>query len=151
MRLAIGSDHAGYDLKAEVIELFDELGVEYKDMGTYVNESVDYPDFAHRVAHAVSTGEYEKGILICGTGIGMSIAANKIKGIRAALCHDVFSARVTRQHNNSNVLTIGARVIGSDLAIEIIKTWLGADFEGGRHARRVNKITAIEEGEYASE
>ncbi|MBM7557022.1 ribose 5-phosphate isomerase B [Halanaerobacter jeridensis] len=143
MKVAIASDHGGYDLKEEVIDLLEELDVDYKDFGTDSTESVDYPDYATPVAEAVAEGEYDKGILICGTGIGMSIAANKVPGIRAALCHDVFSARATRQHNDSNVLTMGSRVIGSELAREIVSTWLDADFDGGRHQRRIDKINNI--------
>jgi ribose 5-phosphate isomerase B len=145
MKVAIASDHGGYHLKEDIKALLTEEGVEYKDFGTDSPESVDYPDFATEVATEVAAGNFERGILICGTGIGMSIAANKVKGIRAALCHDVFSARVTRQHNNSNVLTMGARVIGIEVAREIVRTWLGGEFEGGRHQRRVNKITDLEE------
>lgn len=151
LKIAIGSDHAGYPLKNEVIKLLEEEGFEYIDMGTDSTESVDYPDFAYKVADSVSTGECDRGILICGTGIGMSITANKVEGIRAALCHDVFSARATRNHNNSNVLTMGSRVIGPGLAREIVRAWLGAEFDGGRHERRVNKITSIERGEYKNE
>ncbi|MFW6022019.1 MAG: ribose 5-phosphate isomerase B [Halanaerobiaceae bacterium] len=147
MKIAIGSDHAGYDLKKEIIDYLEEAGYKYKDMGTDNSQSVDYPDYGYKVANAVSGGEYDKGILICGTGIGMSIAANKVDGIRAALCHDVFSARLTRKHNNSNVLAMGARVIGNGLALEIAKTWIGEDFDGGRHQRRIDKITDIERGD----
>ena len=143
MKIAIGSDHGGYDLKAEVIELLEELGVEYKDFGTDSTDSVDYPDYATPVAEAVAADEYDKGILICGTGIGMSIAANKVSGIRAALCHDVFSARATRQHNDSNVLAMGGRIVGAELAKAIVKAWLDAEFEGGRHQRRIDKINNI--------
>ncbi|MFW5999454.1 MAG: ribose 5-phosphate isomerase B [Halanaerobiaceae bacterium] len=148
MKIALGSDHAGYELKEEVKKLLENAGMEFKDMGTDSSESVDYPDFASRVAGAVASGQFERGILICGTGIGMSIAANKVKGIRAALCHDVYSAQVTREHNDSNVLTLGARIVGVDLALKIISTWLAADFNGGRHGRRVDKIISIEKGEY---
>ena len=140
MKLAIGSDHGGYDLKEEVKSLLEERGIEYKDFGTDSTESVDYPDYATPVAKAVANEEYDKGILICGTGIGMSIAANKVSGIRAALCHDVFSARATRNHNNSNVLTMGSRIIGSELAKAIVDAWLDSDFDGGRHQRRIDKI-----------
>lgn len=140
MKIAIGSDHGGYDLKEEIKDLLAELDIEYKDFGTDSTESVDYPDYATPVAKAVADEEYDKGILICGTGIGMSIAANKVPGIRAALCHDVFSARATRQHNDSNVLTMGSRVIGSELARAIVSAWLDSEFEGGRHERRINKI-----------
>ena len=145
MALAIGSDHGGYELKKEIKDLLDDKGIEYKDFGTDSGESVDYPEFAQPVAQAVAEGEYEKGILICGTGIGMSIAANKIKGVRAALCHDVYSARMTRRHNNSNLLTMGGRVIGADLAREIVKVWVEEDFDGGRHKRRIDKISQLEE------
>lgn len=144
VKVAIGSDHAGYEMKKEIIRYLEDAGFEYKDMGTDGSQSVDYPDYGYKIARAVADGEYERGILICGTGIGMSITANKIKGIRAALCHDVFSAKATRNHNNSNVLTLGARVIGIGLALEIVKTWLGEEFDGGRHQERINKIRDIE-------
>ncbi|MDI3535088.1 MAG: ribose 5-phosphate isomerase [Thermosediminibacterales bacterium] len=147
MRIAIGSDHGGYRLKQKVIEFLKETGIEYKDFGCYSCESVDYPDFALPVAKAVASGEYDRGILICGTGIGISIAANKVKGIRAALCHDCFSAKASRQHNDANILAMGERVIGQGLAIEIVKTWLASKFEGGRHERRVRKIMEIEKEE----
>ncbi|MGM0501238.1 MAG: ribose 5-phosphate isomerase B [Bacillota bacterium] len=140
MKLAIGSDHGGYDLKEEIKELLDEKGIQYEDFGTDSPESVDYPDYATPLAEAVAEGKYDKGILICGTGIGMSIAANKVPGIRAALCHDVFSARATREHNDSNILTMGARIIGSELAKAIVDAWLSTDFDGGRHQRRIDKI-----------
>ncbi|WP_027339908.1 ribose 5-phosphate isomerase B [Halonatronum saccharophilum] len=145
MKIAIGSDHGGYNLKEKVKVLLDDLGFEYKDFGPANTDSVDYPDFAQEVSFGVSRGAFERGILICGTGIGMSIAANKVKGVRAALCHDLFSAKATRQHNNSNILAMGERVIGSGLALEIVKTWLGEEFEGGRHQRRVDKIFKLEE------
>ncbi|ACL70542.1 ribose 5-phosphate isomerase B [Halothermothrix orenii] len=148
MKIAIGSDHAGYEMKQEIIKLLDELGYDVSDMGTDSDESVDYPDFAYKVASGVASGEYDRGLLVCGTGIGMSIAANKVEGVRAALCHDVFSARAARNHNNANVLALGSRVIGIGLAKEIVKTWLEAGFDGDRHERRVNKITRIERGEY---
>ena len=143
MRLAIGSDHGGYELKEKIKQLLEELEISYKDFGTNSEESVDYPDFAEKVAKGVTDKDYKLGILICGTGIGMSIAANKIDGVRAALCHDLFSAQATREHNNSNVLTIGARVIGDQLALEIVKTWLKSDFDGGRHQRRIDKIAKL--------
>jgi len=145
MNVAIGSDHAGIQLKKQIKNLLNKKGISVTDMGTDSTESVDYPEFAAKVARVVADGDYSRGILICGTGIGMSIAANKINGIRAALCHDVFSAKATREHNNSNVLTMGARVIGSDLAKEIVNTWLGTEFsEKKRHQRRINKMTAME-------
>ena len=145
MKIAIGSDHAGFGLKEVVKQHLEELGHEYKDFGTFDENSVDYPDYAFYVGKAVQSGEYDKGILICGTGIGMSIAANKMAGIRCALCHDMFSAKMTRQHNDSNVLAMGARVIGNTLALKVVDAWLGAEFEGGRHARRVDKISNIED------
>ena len=148
MKIAIGSDHAGFFLKKEIIELLKSDGYELDDLGTMSDESVDYPDFAYKVASGVAEDKYNRGILICGTGIGMSISANKVPGVRAALCHNVYSARATRNHNDSNVLTMGSRVIGVDLAKEIVKTWLGADFDGGRHARRVAKLEKIERGDY---
>lgn len=148
VKIAIGSDHAGYDLKMEIIRFLEEAGYEYKDMGTDSSQSVDYPDYGYQVAKAVADKEYDRGILICGTGIGMCITANKVEGVRAALCHDVFSAKATRNHNDSNVLTLGARVVGIGLALEIVKTWLGEEFEGGRHQNRLDKISSIERGEY---
>lgn len=147
MQIAIGSDHGGWQLKETVKAVLDELKIPYRDFGTFSRESVDYPDIALAVAEAVAAGEYDKGVIICGTGIGVSIAANKVPGIRAALCHDVFSAKATREHNDANILTMGERVIGPGLAAEIVKAWLGAEFTGGRHQRRVDKITAIE-GKY---
>lgn len=144
MKIALGSDHGGYELKEEIKRYLEEAKIDYKDFGTFSTESVDYPDIAIPVAEAVSEDEYERGILICGTGIGMSITANKFKGVRAALCHDIFSARATREHNDSNLLTMGDRVIGKQLALEIVKVWLDTEFHGGRHARRINKIKEIE-------
>lgn len=146
MQIALGSDHGGFQLKEKIKQLLDELGIEWKDFGTSSEESVDYPDFAQLVALAVAKGDYHRGILICGTGIGMSIVANKVAGIRAALCHDCFSAQATREHNDSNVLCLGQRVIGSGLALEIVKIWLQANFVGGKHLRRVQKISAVEGG-----
>ncbi len=148
MKVAIGADHAGYEMKKEIIDYFRQEGIDYQDLGTDSEDSVDYPDFAYKVAAGVATGDYDRGILICGTGIGMSIAANKVKDVRAALCHDVFSARSTRNHNNTNVLTMGARVIGNGLALEIVKVWLAEKFDGGRHQRRINKVQQIERGEF---
>lgn len=144
MKLALGCDHGGYLLKEEIKKLLDEEGVAYQDFGCYNTESIDYPDVAQAVGEAVAAGIFAKGIICCGTGIGVSIAANKIPGIRAALCHDTFSAKATREHNDSNVLTMGERVIGFGLAREIVKTWLGNEFAGGRHQRRVDKIAGIE-------
>ncbi len=145
MKVAIGSDHGGFTLKQEIIKLLQEMNLDYEDVGCHGQNSVDYPDFAIPVAEKVASGECERGIVICGTGIGVSISANKVKGIRCALVHDVFSAKATRQHNDSNVLAMGERVIGPGLAREIAKTWLETEFEGGRHERRINKIAAYEE------
>ncbi len=142
--IAIGCDHGGYELKLAVIEHLTKKGYEVKDFGCDSTKSVDYPDYAYPVAKAVVSGECEKGILICGTGIGMSIAANKVKGIRCALCSDTFSAHATREHNDSNVLAMGARVVGLNLALDIVDTWLGAEFMGDRHVQRIQKITDIE-------
>ena len=140
----MGSYHAGYPLKGKVAELIKELGHEVIDLGTHSEESVDYPDFAVKVAHAVTQGEADLGVLLCGTGLGMSIAANKVRGIRAVTCGDTFSARSSREHNDANMLCIGARVTGCGLALDIVKAWLEAEFKGGRHARRVQKIADIE-------
>jgi len=144
MRIAIGSDHGGLNLKEEIKTMLTEKHVEFHDFGTHSTESVDYPDIARAVGQAVVSGEYTRGIVICGTGIGISIAANKIKGIRAALCHDVFSAKMSREHNDANVLAMGERVIGPGLACMIVDTWLNTDFAGGRHGRRVDKISQLE-------
>lgn len=142
--LAIGSDHGGYNLKEEIKKYLSENGIEFKDFGTYSTESVDYPDIASKVAHAVADGQCSKGIIICGTGIGISIAANKVKGIRAALCSDVFSAKMSREHNDANILALGERVTGPGLARMIVETWLSTEFAGGRHQRRIQKITDME-------
>lgn len=144
MKVAIGSDHGGIQIREEIKKLMDELGIEYRDFGCECDTSVDYPDYAIPVAEKVASGEFDRGILICGTGIGMSIAANKVKGIRCALVHDCFSAKATREHNDSNVLAMGERVIGAGLAREIATIWLQTDYEGGRHERRVGKITEYE-------
>jgi len=137
--VVVGSDHAGLELKRELSGIAAELGYEVVDLGTYSQDSTDYPDYAHRVANAVARGE-GIGLLVCGTGIGMSMAANRHPGVRAAVCGDVFSASMARRHNDANVLCIGSRVVGGGLAAEILKTFLDASFEGGRHARRVQKI-----------
>lgn len=144
MKVAIASDHGGLHIREEIKGLMDEMGIQYEDFGCECNASVDYPDYALPVAEKVANGEFDRGILICGTGIGMSIAANKVKGIRCALVHDVFSAKATREHNNSNMLAMGERVIGPGLAREIAQTWLTTEFEGGRHENRINKITQYE-------
>ena len=147
--IAIGSDHGGYELKQFVMKHLDELGLEYKDYGTYSEDSCDYPVYGEAVARAVAGGEAEKGIVICGTGIGISITANKVKGIRAALCGDCYSAEFTRRHNDANVLAMGARVTGSGLACKIVDTFLNTEFEGGRHAKRIALIAELEEKERA--
>ncbi len=147
--IAIGSDHGGYALKQEIMKHLGEMGLEYKDYGTYTTDSCDYPTYGEAVARAVAGGECEKGILICGTGIGISIAANKVKGVRAALCGDCYSAEFTRLHNDANILALGARTTGSGLALKIVDTFFGTEFEGGRHARRVAMIADIEEKERA--
>jgi ribose 5-phosphate isomerase B len=144
MRVAIASDHGGINIREEIKQLMDEMGIEYEDFGCDCETSVDYPDYALPVAEKVARGEFDRGILICGTGIGMSIAANKVKGIRCALVHDVYSAKLTRQHNDSNMIAMGERVIGPGLAREIAKAWLGEEFEGGRHADRIDKIASYE-------
>ncbi|MFK3960932.1 ribose 5-phosphate isomerase B [Guptibacillus hwajinpoensis] len=144
MKVAIGADHAGVNIKGDIINVIQELGMEVIDLGCDCHDSVDYPDYAIPVAEKVASGEADRGILICGTGIGMSIAANKVNGIRCALVHDLFSARATRLHNDSNVLAMGERIIGPGLATEIAKVWLETDYEAGRHARRVGKITEYE-------
>ncbi len=144
MKIAIGSDHGGLRLKKEVIKHLEKKNIEVRDYGTYTEDSCDYPDFAEKVAEAVVAKEYDYGILICGTGIGISISANKIPGIRAALCSDTFSAHATREHNNANVLAMGERVVGTGLALDIVDAFLGSTFEGGRDENRVNKIMEIE-------
>jgi len=144
MRIAIGSDHAGFTMKQTIVGLLSELGHKYEDFGCFNCSSVDYPDIARPVAEAVSQKKFDHGILICSTGIGMSIVANKVPGIRAALCHDTFSARRAREHNDANVLCLGEWVIGQGLMREIVTTYLSADFVGGRHAKRVEKIHALE-------
>jgi ribose 5-phosphate isomerase B len=142
--IALGCDHGGYALMQEVKKYLDEHGLFYKDFGTTSEESCDYPVFAESASRAVVSGECDRGILICGTGIGMSIAANKIPGIRAALCGDCFSAEMTRRHNDANILALGARVVGSGLALKILEAFLNTPFEGGRHARRVELLSKLE-------
>jgi ribose 5-phosphate isomerase B len=144
MKIAIGSDHGGYSLKESIKEHLQKKGIEVKDFGAYSEESCDYPDFAEAVGEAVVAKKFQRGIVICGTGIGISIAANKIPGIRCALVGDCFSARATREHNDANVLALGARVIGTGLALEIVDIWLGTEFQGERHQRRIDKISDIE-------
>ena len=141
MKIAVGSDHGGIHLKNHIREYLTAKGIEVLDCGTYTEESTDYPDYAAKVCQAINTGEAERGILVCGTGIGISITANKVKGIRAALCHDVFSAKATREHNDANILAMGARVIGPGLALEIVKAFLETEFSGDeRHIRRIAMI-----------
>ncbi|MBM3148536.1 MAG: ribose 5-phosphate isomerase B [Chloroflexi bacterium] len=144
MRIAVGSDHRGIELKQAIIGLLKELGHEYHDFGCYSTDSVDYPDIAKEVAVAVSAGKFEHGILVCGSGIGMSIAANKVKGVRAALCCNLLSAERARLHNDANVLCLGQDIVGRDLALGIVSTYLSTTFEGGRHLRRIEKIGNIE-------
>lgn len=144
MRIAIGCDHGGFNLKNVVLKHLEDKGIEVKDFGTFSEESCDYPDYSVKVAEEVASKNYDLGILICGTGIGISIAANKVPGIRAALCSDTFSAHATRQHNDANILAMGQRVVGEGLALDIVDTFLNAKFEGGRHQNRINKITEIE-------
>lgn len=144
MKIAVAADHGGFELKELLVPFMRELGHEVEDKGCFSSESVDYPDFAIPAAEAVSKGECERAVLICGTGVGMSIAANKVSGVRCALCADPLTARLTREHNDSNALAMGARIIGSELAKEIVRVWLSTDFSGGRHCRRIDKITAYE-------
>ncbi len=143
-KITIGCDHAGYELKLKVIEHLKERGIEVIDVGTDSTASCDYPAIAHKLCQNIQNGTTELGILICGTGIGMSMAANKHRGIRAAACSDTFSARLTRLHNNANVLCFGERVVGMGLALDLVDNFIDADFEGGKHQRRVDMITAIE-------
>ena len=143
--IAIGSDHGGFHLKQEIMKHLDELGLAYHDYGTYTTDSCDYPIYGEAVARAVASGECERGILVCGTGIGIGIAANKVHGIRCATCSDCFCAEMCRRHNDANILALGERVTGVGLALKIVDTFLNAEFEGGRHARRVALIGQIEE------
>ncbi len=144
MKLALASDHGGYGLKEAVKAWLQEWGHQVVDMGTHSEESVDYPDYISRAAAAVSRGEVERAVVLCGTGIGASIVANKYPGVRATLCHDIYTARMSRLHNDSNVLAMGGRVLGLDLAREMLKAWLETPFEGGRHQRRLKKLADIE-------
>lgn len=142
--IAIGCDHGGLSHKEKIKEKLTEWGYEYKDFGTYDESSCDYPDIAKEVAEGIKSGECDKGILICGTGIGMSIAANKVSGIRAAHVTDTFSAKMSREHNNAHIICLGERITGIEVAFEIVKAYLEAEFQGGRHEQRVNKIMALE-------
>lgn len=145
MKIAVGSDHGGFLLKDEIMKHLKQNNVEFVDFGCFTTESVDYPDIGQAVGEAVARGEYDRGIICCGTGIGISISANKVPGVRAALCGDCFSAKVSREHNDANVLALGERVIGVELARMIVDIWLSSEFQGGRHGRRVEKIAKIEE------
>lgn len=147
MRVALGSDHGGYELKEVILKHLETQGLKVQDFGTYSADSVDYPKYGFSVGSAIINGEADLGIVICGTGQGISIAANKISGIRAAVCSETFSARMAREHNNANVLALGARVIGIGLALDIVDIFLKTEFLGGRHARRLDLISAIERGE----
>lgn len=142
--IIIGCDHGGLELKNEIVKHLESKNIAVKDMGVFTSDSVDYPDIARDVCTSIVKGEYEKGILLCGTGIGISIAANKVKGIRAALCGDCFSAKMAKEHNNANVVVLGGRILGPNLAAEIVDAWLNAEFQGGRHQKRVDKIHALE-------
>ena len=142
--IALACDHAALQLKEEIKKHLEQKGLHYKDFGTFTADSCDYPDFAYPAAKSVADGECDRGILVCGTGIGMSICANKVKGVRCALCGDCFSAEATRRHNDANILAMGARVIGVGLALKIVDAFLDTPFEGGRHQRRIDKITQIE-------
>lgn len=144
MKIAIGNDHAAVDLKNHIVKYLQDKGYEMVNFGTDTNDSCDYPVYGEKVARAVASGECELGILICGTGIGISLAANKVKGIRAAVCSESYSARLTRQHNNANIIAFGARVVGEAVAEEIVDEFLNAKYEGGRHQRRVDMISEIE-------
>ena len=145
--IAIGCDHGAFNLKNAVKKYLEERGLEVKDFGIYQDARADYPDIAEVVCKSIVAGECEKGILLCGTGIGISIAANKIKGIRAAVCNEVYSAKMAKCHNNANVITLGGRVVGEDVALEIVSAWLDSEFMGGRHQQRIDKITNLEKGE----
>jgi len=136
--IIIGCDHSAYELKDKIVDFLEKKGIAVKDIGTLSQDSVNYPDYANQVASAVEKKECDRGILLCGTGLGMSMAANRHKGIRAALCNDIFSAKMSRLHNNSNVLVLGGRVVGDILALEIVQTWLETQFEGGRHQMRLD-------------
>ncbi|MGP4069329.1 ribose 5-phosphate isomerase B [Halobacillus sp. B29] len=144
MKVILASDHGGVNLRQEVADVLTELQIDFEDIGCDCEGSVDYPDYGIPAAERVADGEFDKAILICGTGIGMSISANKVKGVRAALVHDLFTAKVTREHNDSNVLCMGERVIGPGLAKEIAKIWVSTEFEGGRHQNRITKIAEYE-------
>lgn len=152
MRVAVAADHAGYPLKDLVLEIVKELGHEAQDLGTHNTDSVDYPDYAQKVGKAIQQGEAERGIILCGSGVGAAVVANKMVGIRAGLCHDTYSAHQSVEHDNANVLALGARIIGPELAVEIVNNFLEAEFSGEeRHVRRLNKVLAIERDELGAE
>lgn len=146
MRIALGCDHRGLNLKQAIIRLMLEKGYSYEDFGCYDTNAVDYPDIARKVAKAVAEGDFKCGVLVCSSGIGMSMTANKVKGIRAALCHNIFTARLARRHNDANVLCLGEDVVGQGLGEEIVRAFLDTEFEGGRHAQRLEKIKTLETG-----
>lgn len=148
MKIAIGCDHGGFNLKGEIVKYLREKDIEFKDFGCFDTSSCDYPDYALAVAEAVAAGEFERGILVCGTGIGISIAANKVPGIRAAHVTDTFSAKACKRHNNANIIALGERITGPGLAADIVDAYLFSEFEGGRHERRLNKISDIEKKYY---
>ena len=154
MRIAVGTDHRGYQIRSKLIDMLERPGHEVDDVGTFTEESVDYPDIAARVAEKVSHGEVERGVLVCGTGLGMAIAANKFAGVRAAPCHDDLTAEMSRRHNDSNVLCLSSDLLGERLIDRMVELWLSTPFEGGRHARRISKISDLEhdvEGEKKDE
>ena len=144
MKIALGCDHGGFELKGKISKMLEGMGYEVLDCGCYTTDSVDYPDIAEKLCAEITKGEADRGILICGTGIGMSLAANKVSGIRCAHVTDTYSATMAREHNNANVIALGARITGEELAYCIVKSWLSAEFAGGRHETRVNKIMALE-------
>lgn len=144
MKLAIASDHGGLSLKAAILDLLKSKNIEYTDLGTSNEASVDYPDYAEEVAKRVSSGEVDRGILVCGTGIGMAIAANKFKGVRAAVVTDIYTAEMSREHNDANVIALGGRVLSKETGVDAVRAWLESEFEGGRHNRRLNKIRELE-------
>lgn len=148
MVLAIGSDHAGYNLKKEIVKYLEESNIKYTDFGTYSCDSVDYPDYGFKVAEAVKEGKCDRGIVICGTGLGISMVANKVPGIRAALCTNSYMAKMAIEHNDCNILALGERVVGVGLALDIIEAWLNSEFEAGKHKKRVGKISEIEKKYY---
>jgi ribose 5-phosphate isomerase B len=146
MNIVIGSDHRGFAIKQRLLKLLEQWGHKVVDAGAYSNESTDYPDFAFAVAHRVGSGEYDRGLLICGTGLGMCIAANKVQGVRAAPCHDIVTAEMSRRHNDANILCLSGDLLGEEMIERITKIWLETPFEGGRHARRIDKIAQFEHG-----